>query len=566
MVSMCENSGSSNIINEELIKQASTTHYMVHDCAHVNDFSFNNDDFVALSFPQNVHNGKIRDSKKRRKGVYFCVPVNNHHNNVEVFFREPTIPHYYVPVFTVVFNNAKKTRLLNNVNTTHISHEELVNTTQKLLIMIIALFKHYKNNNTVINALYNLHGAFHLGDTIEELIISDKGLLSTKKHLTGLAVYSLTHYFITKAYDQYLNMVNSNSTDYQNEYYDRLLITILNWSYDHEAMLNYLVNPNMFTTPDSSIIVSNITKHVNDSKISPDHFSLLLFYHCFINTDNYNTFIETFKYPLHYLKAMESENIEKQALILIEKHNKMSTITKNVSKHPIMRNRNNDMSLHNDIKNTNASIVYSWAQIVLGGDLSTHSLFPEVLNNNETIADNTLEFLFSKKILDYYMQNPGHDFGVNNLIKKDLETMGISYENTILSTTDQIYGVDFFLPYIILHANNYFNHNINKDTIKHYYNHCIHTNIYTENDDYDDGILYITNYSIFYTIVGFLHDKEKLNNFIRAYPIISNFLYTNDNPKTIPLIINHIVNKENNITNMLVNNEITMEHLVNIIV
>ena len=528
------------------------------------DFNNNSDIISVLSHDDHLNNGSFSDSDVTNKSVFLCAPLNNKPEKVHHLLYVKEENRHYVPFLELSFSFYSQDD--NSEDRKSTNTFDPIGIIEKTVTVFDKLFRHYDNGIFNMKNLVSPIMFFHLDSEVNEVTYSvDKYPFlhtSNQKQVFGSSDYC--YHYINLLYDKIMSIENMTDNNQINDSYDCALISILIFQKDVNSGIKYLYNPsnNMANRPMN--VLEQTMNRLEDKNIIDSYFlSNDFFYQLYIDNDVYDKLSKNVDNIHQSLKKVAISNLNSHAKKTLDYYYAFEEIAKSTGEHSeqVLNETKKRISYEKRINKLNSSIMYTWSSIVMYPHCASddRSAFVKTINSSPDTHIDTLKFLYSKDVMEYYNEYEiGNDNAVQ-MIKKDLNDMMIGGNSTQSHVNERFYCLEFFMPFLIRKANDYFHHNLDTELMKKYYQHYVDNKPYSTNND-DEYDFIFTNKLINYTIMPFIHDKQKVNNFIFAYPYIIDYVYDCNNPDTICSLIKNIMHSDHNTIVKFINDEIKVDH------
>ena len=524
--------------------------------------------------------------------IKLCLPYNDtifgFSDHLNLFKLSDQSIHYRTLVEITAYYSSP-----NNDNYVTLSKEELTEIINKTIILFDTIITQYSAYDSVIRnlSLLKIRLQRSMGNIVNDNnhYRVDYPIKTRSYHTRMIINNTFFRDFINHAYSEYENIIaNYDNSD---EYYAQLLIGLYCSHMDDKSTnslnngfsLNIIKNGAFYTHVDFPTVVHHIMGEYDSLIHSYELFGLInmsnfvrkLYYHSTIDS----TVLELLEskissiYSLPCISFEESdenliidgkitksekdfsqpENMKIWGGILARKIQRLdSLITKN--NHPIFEKITIDYpDFINTAKltNVNNALYHIWCEHL-------NIMSSERIINN--LSDNIIDFLYSDSILNYYnsYRNNVHPTIIKEFHNHMIDTSHI--ESTFLMTDNKL---DYMLPFIISKANDYFNLNINHNSISNYYR------FYVENHLYSDSTNRELSKHLFYMMIINIDNKKRIEEFLDTYRIIYDYYKDLDcenyykvyHIEEMMKVINSIPPDQ---VELLKNNAISVNHFLNI--
>ena len=524
--------------------------------------------------------------------IKLCLPYNDtifgFSDHLNLFKLSDQSIHYRTLVEITAYYSSP-----NNDNYVTLSKEELTEIINKTIILFDTIITQYSAYDSVIRnlSLLKIRLQRSMGNIVNDNnhYRVDYPIKTRSYHTRMIINNTFFRDFINHAYSEYENIIaNYDNSD---EYYAQLLIGLYCSHMDDKSTnslnngfsLNIIKNGAFYTHVDFPTVVHHIMGEYDSLIHSYELFGLInmsnfvrkLYYHSTIDS----TVLELLEskissiYSLPCISFEESdenliidgkitksekdfsqpENMKIWGGILARKIQRLdSLITKN--NHPIFEKITIDYpDFINTAKltNVNNALYHIWCEHL-------NIMSSERIINN--LSDNIIDFLYSDSILNYYnsYRNNVHPTIIKEFHNHMIDTSHI--ESTFLMTDNKL---DYMLPFIISKANDYFNLNINHNSISNYYR------FYVENHLYSDSTNRELSKHLFYMMIINIDNKKRIEEFLDTYRIIYDYYKDLDCENYYKVYyIEEMMKVINSIppdqVELLKNNAISVNHFLNI--
>ena len=524
--------------------------------------------------------------------IKLCLPYNDtifgFSDHLNLFKLSDQSIHYRTLVEITAYYSSP-----NNDNYVPLSKEELTEIINKTIILFDTIITQYSAYDSVIRnlSLLKIRLQRSMGNIVNDNnhYRVDYPIKTRSYHTRMIINNTFFRDFINHAYSEYENIIaNYDNSD---EYYAQLLIGLYCSHMDDKSTnslnngfsLNIIKNGAFYTHVDFPTVVHHIMGEYDSLIHSYELFGLInmsnfvrkLYYHSTIDS----TVLELLEskissiYSLPCISFEESdenliidgkitksekdfsqpENMKIWGGILARKIQRLdSLITKN--NHPIFEKITIDYpDFINTAKltNVNNALYHIWCEHL-------NIMSSERIINN--LSDNIIDFLYSDSILNYYnsYRNNVHPTIIKEFHNHMIDTSHI--ESTFLMTDNKL---DYMLPFIISKANDYFNLNINHNSISNYYR------FYVENHLYSDSTNRELSKHLFYMMIINIDNKKRIEEFLDTYRIIYDYYKDLDCENYYKVYyIEEMMKVINSIppdqVELLKNNAISVNHFLNI--
>lgn len=481
----------------------------------------------------------------------------------------------------------------NNDNYVTLSKEELTEIINKTIILFDTIITQYSAYDSVIRnlSLLKIRLQRSMGNIVNDNnhYRVDYPIKTRSYHTRMIINNTFFRDFINHAYSEYENIIANY--DNNDEYYAQLLIGLYCSHMDDKSTnslnngfsLNIIKNGAFYTQVDFPTVVHHIMGEYDSLIHSYEIFGLInmsnfvrkLYYHSTIDSKVLELLESKISsiYSLPCISFEESdenliisgkttksekdfsqpENMKIWGEILARKIQRLDSLTTK-NNHPIFEKITIDYpDFINTAKltNINNALYHIWCEHlnIMSGE--------EIINN---LSDNIIDFLYSDPILNYYnsYRNNVQPTIIKEFHNHMIDTSHI--EETFLMTDNKL---DYMLPFIISKANDYFNLNINHNSISNYYS------FYVENHLYSDSTNRELSNHLFYMMIINIDNKKRIEGFLDTYRIIYDYYKALDCENYYKVYhIEEVIKVINSIpldqVELLKNNLISMNHFLNI--